>query len=130
MAQNIGIKINVNILKEKEFNEKMQNKDYDIIIADVFVNQYPDIEFLKEYVNINDVTNNAFSKVYESNSVEELTSSISSLEEKLSSEVACIGILARNSNLVYQKYISGFEYTNYLKLFTDLENIGKIIEEK
>ena len=130
MAQNIGIKINVNILKEKEFNEKMLNKDYDIIIADVFVNQYPDIEFLKEYVNINDVTNNAFSKVYESNSVEELTSSISSLEEKLSSEVACIGILARNSNLVYQKYISGFEYTNYLKLFTDLENIGKIIEEK
>lgn len=130
MAQNIGIKINVNILKEKEFNEKMQNKDYDIIIADVFVNQYPDIEFLKEYVNINDVTNNAFSKVYESNSVEELTSSISSLEETLSSEVACIGILARNSNLVYQKYISGFEYTNYLKLFTDLENIGKIIEEK
>lgn len=130
MAQNIGIKINVNILKEKEFNEKMQNKDYDIIIADVFVNQYPDIEFLKEYVNINYVTNNAFSKVYESNSVEELTSSISSLEETLSSEVACIGILARNSNLVYQKYISGFEYTNYLKLFTDLENIGKIIEEK
>ncbi len=130
MAQNIGIKINVNILKEKEFNEKMQNKDYDIIIADVFVNQYPDIEFLKEYVNINDVTNNAFSKVYESNSVEELTSSIGSLEETLSSEVACIGILARNSNLVYQKYISGFEYTNYLKLFTDLENIGKIIEEK
>lgn len=130
MAQNIGIKININILKEKEFNEKMQNKDYDIIIADVFVNQYPDIEFLKEYVNINDVTNNAFSKVYESNSVEELTSSIGSLEETLSSEVACIGILARNSNLVYQKYISGFEYTNYLKLFTDLENIGKIIEEK
>ena len=130
MAQNIGIKINVNILKEKEFNDKMENKDYDIIIADVFVNQYPDIEFLKEYVNINDVTNNAFSKVYESNSVEELTSSISSLEETLSSEVACIGILARNSNLVYQKYISGFEYTNYLKLFTDLENIGKIIEEK
>lgn len=130
MAQNIGIKINVNILKEKEFNDKMENKDYDIIIADVFVNQYPDIEFLKEYVNIDDVTNNAFSKVYESNSVEELTSSISSLEETLSSEVACIGILARNSNLVYQKYISGFEYTNYLKLFTDLENIGKIIEEK
>lgn len=130
MAQNIGIKINVNILKEKEFNDKMENKDYDIIIADVFVNQYPDIEFLKEYVNINDVTNNAFSKVYESNSVKELTSSINSLEETLSSEVTCIGILARNSNLVYQKYISGFEYTNYLKLFTDLENIGKIIEEK
>lgn len=130
MAQNIGIKINVNILKEKEFNDKMENKDYDIIIADVFVNQYPDIEFLKEYVNINDVTNNAFSKVYESNSVKELTSSINSLEETLSSEVACIGILARNSNLIYQKYISGFEYTNYLKLFTDLENIGKIIEEK
>lgn len=130
MAQNIGIKINVNILKEKEFNDKMENKDYDIIIADVFVNQYPDIEFLKEYVNINDVTNNAFSKVYESNSVKELTSSINSLEETLSSEVACIGILARNSNLVYQKYILGFEYTNYLKLFTDLENIGKIIEEK
>lgn len=90
MAQNIGIKINVNILNEKDFNENLQNKNYDIVLADIFVNQYPDVDYLKEYININEETNLAFSKVYESTTSEELAQNINLLEETLSSEVACI----------------------------------------
>ena len=45
----------------------------------------------------------------------------------LSDEVACIGIYARNINLVYQKYIYGFNDINYMSIFNDINNIGKII---
>ncbi len=130
MAQNVGIKINVNIAKSKDFTTKLTNKEYDIILADVYFNQYPDIDYLKEYVNINENVNNAFNNVYQSSNVDELTSNIAKLQETLSSEVACIGILARNTNIVYQKYITGFDYTNYLKVFSDFTNIGKILSEE
>ena len=53
---------------------------------------------------------------------------IQNLEYVLSNEVACIGIYARNINLVYQKYISGFDNINYMKIFDNINNIGKIIE--
>ena len=48
----------------------------------------------------------------------------------VSDEIACIGILARNTNVVYQKNINGFEDINYMKVFYNLENIGKIQEVK
>lgn len=90
MAQNIGIKINVNMQSEKDFEESLQNKNYDIVLADVFVNQYPDLDYLKEYININEQTNKAFETVYASSTSEELANNVTALEETLSSEVACI----------------------------------------
>ena len=128
MAQNIGIKININVVNKIEFETKILNKEYDIILADVYINQYPDIEYLKEYVNITEEINSAFNNIYTSNNVEEIQNNIVILQEKLSSEVACIGILARNADIVYQKYITGFEYINYFKLFSNFINIGKIVE--
>lgn len=129
MAQNVGIKININTVKSVDFQAKVQNKEYDIILADVYTNQYPDIEYLKDYLNINEEINNAFNNVYTSNNVEELQQNIKSLQEKLSSEVACIGILARNTNVVYQKYITGFDYTNYFKVFSNFNNVGRISKD-
>ena len=130
MAKNVGIKIHLDIVNNEDFEIKLQNKEYDIILADVYVNQYPDIEFLKDYVNVDDKVKASFEKIYSSSTKEELEENISSLQDVMSEEIACIGICARNSNVVYQKYISGFKKLGYMNVFDEFTDIGRIEESK
>ena len=129
MAEKIGIKINLQILPKAEYDVKVQNKEYDIILASVFVNEIPDISYLKDYINVNETVFTSLEKVNLSSNAEELAKNINELQNVLSQEVACIGISARNTSVVYQKYITGFDYMNYFKVFTNLNNIGRIKEE-
>ena len=48
------------------------------------------------------------------------------LKSTLYSEVACIGIMAKTTNVVCQKYIKGFDNISYMNIFEELENIGRI----
>lgn len=127
MALNAGINIEIEALAQEEINSRVSSGNYDIVLASVYLNETPDITFLEEYVNINDVTNQAFKQI-ENSSVEDLSENIQNLEFVLSDEVACIGIYARNINLVYQKYIYGFDNLNYMNIFNNLKNTGKILE--
>ena len=127
MAQNAGISIEIEALNQEEINEKISAKDYDLVLATVYLNETPDINFLKDYLNINNATNQAFIQV-EQSSVEQLDKNVQNLQFVLSEQVACIGIYARNINLVYQKYIYGFDNINYMTIFNNIDNIGKKIE--
>lgn len=127
MAQAAGINIEIEALTQEEITARVSEKNYDIVLATVYLDEIPNVEFLREYLDINDTTSQAFIQV-ENSSVEDLTENVQNLEYVLSNEVACIGIYARNINLVYQKYIYGFDNINYMSIFSDLENIGKILE--
>ncbi len=127
MAQNVGINIEIETLSQENISQKVESGDYDIVLASVYLNETPNISFLKNYLNINEETDQAFLQV-ENSSAEDLPQNIQNLEYVLSNEVACIGIYARNINLVYQKYISGFDNINYMKIFYNINNIGKLIE--
>lgn len=129
MAENVGIRINIKKAKDAKLTELIKNKSYDIILADVYVNDKPDITYLEEYININDKVNSVLN-IVKQNSIEDLPKNIATLQDVISDEIACIGILARNTNVVYQKNINGFEDINYMKVFYNLENIGKIQEVK
>ena len=127
MAQNAGINIDVQALSQAEVQARVEAKDYDIVLATIYLNETPNIGFLRDYLDINETTSQAFKQVEES-SVEDLSSNVQNLEYVLSDEVACIGIYARNINLVYQKYIYGFENLNYMSIFSNLDKIGKILD--
>lgn len=127
MAQNVGINIEIETLSQENISQRVQSGNYDIVLASVYLNETPNISFLKNYLNINEETDQAFLQVENSNA-EDLPQNIQNLEYVLSNEVACIGIYARNINLVYQKYISGFDNINYMKIFYNINNIGKLIE--
>ena len=127
MAQNVGINIEIETLSQENISQKVESGDYDIVLASVNLNETPNISLLKNYLNINEETDQAFLQVENSNA-EDLPQNIQNLEYVLSNEVACIGIYARNINLVYQKYISGFDNINYMKIFYNINNIGKLIE--
>ena len=124
---NNNINIDVQAVSQAEVQARVEAKDYDIVLATVYLNETPNIGFLKDYLNINEVTDQAFRQV-EQSSVEDLSSNVQNLEYVLSDEVACIGIYARNINLVYQKYIYGFENLNYMGIFSNLDKIGKLLE--
>ena len=125
MAELNGIKVNVNKQKDDALQESISSKNYDLILADVYINNIPDISFIEEYVNINDEINSAFNIVNNS-LAEQLPKNLLSLQNLISNEVACIGILARNTSLIYQKNINGFSDIGYMKLFDNIEKIGKI----
>lgn len=127
MAQNAGINIEIETLSNENIKQRVSAGDYDIVLATVYLNETPDINFLRDYLDINSTTQQAFLQV-ENSSVLDLEKNIQNLEYTLSEEVACIGIFARNINMVYQKYIYGFNELNYMNIFTNLYKIGKIIE--
>lgn len=127
MLENVGIRINLHKLNESEIAQKVSNGEYDILLSSVYINSNPDTSYLNNYININDNVSAAINKV-NSSSVEDISSNIRNLKDVLSSEIACIGIAARNTNVVYQKYITGFENISYMNIFRDLDKIGKIIQ--
>lgn len=127
MAYNAGINVEVEALSKQEVEQRVNDSDYDLVLATVYLNETPNVEFLRQYLDINDITHQAFLQIEESD-VENLSKNIQNLEFVLSDEVACIGIYARNINLVYQKYIYGFNDINYMSIFYNINNIGKKAE--
>lgn len=125
MCYKSGVLININYLSEEEIIAKVSAKDYDIVLADVLIDNIPDISYLNEYLNINEETNNAIEQVKNS-SIENLPANIDNLQNVLSDEVACIGIIAENINVVYQKDITGFDNIRYFNIFENIEKIGKL----
>lgn len=127
MCYKSGVLINVNAISKMEVEEKIVAKDYDIVLADVLIDDYPDISYLQEYININDEVNNAILQVNNS-SLENLPQNIQNLQNVMSDEVVCIGVFARNINVVFQKDISGINSVRYFNIFEDIEKMGKIID--
>lgn len=124
MAREVGIYIEIEALSKEEVIQKVQNRDFDLVLASIYINDIPDVEFLRDYIDINNNTTQAFEQVRDS-SVEDITKNIQNLEYVLSDEVACIGLYARNINMVYQKYLY-FTDINYMNIFSNLSQIGKI----
>lgn len=125
MCYKSGININIQSLSQEDISNKVQNDEYDIVLADVLIDNIPDITYLEKYFNINEEVNNAIVQVNNSN-IENLPSNIENLQNVLSDEVACIGIIARNINVVYQKDITGFDNIRYFNIFENIENVGKL----
>lgn len=124
MLEQVGIKVNINLVDEKQMWPKISSGNYDMVFANVYINDYPNITNLENHLNLNDVTNKAFEGVKQS-TVDNISINIKELQNTLLSEYACIGIMARTTSVIYQKDIYGFEDTLYMKIF-DFEKIGKI----
>lgn len=125
MLENNGIKVNLKILQGNDFNNALNNKEYDLVLANVYINNIPDISFIENYLNVNDIILSNIN-IVKNSSVEDLSKNINLLMENLSEEVACIGIYAKNTNVVYQTNIAGISNISYMNIFNNFENVGKI----
>ena len=124
MASSNGINIDVYKLSEDKINEMINNNDYDLILATVNMNQNPSIDYLNNFLNIDDEVQSAINSVKISD-IKNIAANIQNLENILSQECACIGILAKDTNVIYQKGIDGFENISYMNIFGNIENVGK-----
>jgi len=127
MLGNAGIRIDIQKLKSDEISLKIQSGDYDLILTSVYINNNPDTTYINDYININENINQAINTVNIS-SVDQLSDNIQNLQNVISNEIACIGIAAKNTNIVYQKSIIGFDGISYMNVFKDIDKIGKIVQ--
>lgn len=125
MLKTNGIVINVISVDKATVESRVSSNNYDLVLADIYINDNPDISMIYNYINLNDNINNKIEKINSSTSSDDLQKAVDDFKITISDEIACIGIMAKNTNVVYQKNIVGFDNTMYMKLFNDFLNINK-----
>ncbi len=123
MMLEIGININIEYLNEEEINEKIEKSEYDLLLTTLYIGDNPNIEYIKKYLNINEDTDKAF-KNFENSDILNVSTNLQNLQNILSQEIACIGIYAKDTNVVYQTYVKGIEDIGYMKIFDNIDNIS------
>ena len=103
----------------------LKKGNYDLVLADVYINNIPDISFIEEYLKVNDIVSSSIN-IVKNSSIEELPKNVESLQSILSNEVACIGIYATNTNVVYQTNIAGITDIGYMNIFNNFEKVGRV----
>lgn len=131
LANNIKImlennKIPVEIIKvpNSQISEYLKGDKYDFVLAKVSLNNVPDISKIYNYINIDEKTNELINNIKNSNTLT-IAGSINDLKEYISSHVLCIGIYAKNVDVITQKNIKGFENIQFMNIFSALESISK-----
>lgn len=123
MLEASNIKVNLEKLSEDELKSRVEEENYDMIISKVYIGKAPDISHIEQFIVVNDNVKVALEKVKNSNALT-IKDNITSLKETISNEVACIGLVAKNTDVIINKSISGFEDISYMRIFNNIENIG------
>ena len=126
MLEKNGINLKIELLETDEISRRIDEGSYDLVLANVNMNSSPNISYLEKFININDKTNEAIKAVNENTDQNLIPEKISNLQDVLSEEIACIGIVAYDNDIIYQKYISGFDNLKYLNIFDNFNNIGRL----
>lgn len=119
--ESIGIVINIEKLTESNLKKKISKSDYDMVLANVTLNENPDISFIINNLFITDSIKESISKI-DASPILDLKDNISNLQNELSNNISIIGIYADTSYIVYSKDIVGIENISYLNLFKNLFN--------
>ena len=128
MAELNGIRINIESLSADEIEYRVNNSmNYDLVLADVYIDNTPNILHLEKFLNVSDEINTALINVKSSN-FDNIDENVNLLVDTLSKDVACIGIYATNTAVVYQNNISGLQDVSYMNIFSNINDIGKVSE--
>jgi len=112
----IGIKINVEKLKASQIISRIKKGTYDLILANVDLNNTPDISFVSDHLFITHNIKQAIESINTS-TIQDLNKNVSKLQNALSTDVSTVGIYSDISYLVYNKDIIGINEISYMNLF-------------
>ncbi len=118
--ENIGIKVNIKTLSSSDISKQIKLGEFDLVLADVNLNENPDISFIKEYISINDSISSKINELSNSKTVEEIGQCVTSLTNLMSDEVVCVGIHADSTYMVVKKGINVFSNVKYMNIFSDV----------
>lgn len=118
--KSVGIEINIVTMNKNNLEKALNKGEYDLVLADLNINENPNMEYIEEYVNINNSTNEAFSNITNFSKTNELEDNIKELHSVLSNEVVCIGIHADTSYVICKKELSQLGNISYMNIFSKL----------
>lgn len=107
----VGIRINVISLDESKLEARIKNGEYDLVLANVNLNNSPDIKFLSNHLVISEEMNKEI----------QLTDmNINNIAKVISDNISTIGIYSDISYLVYRSDLYKLENVSYLNLFSSI----------
>mgnify|MGYP003291290605 CR=1 FL=1 len=115
----MGIKVNVKKLTEAKLKTSINKGDYDLILANVNLNNNPDISFVKNSIYVSEILNELMESI-EKSAICDLSKNITALKNTLSEQVSTIGVYSDISYLVYSKDVIGIDNVSYMNLFKNL----------
>ena len=123
-----GINLNISKLSEKEINTRISNGNYDMILANVYVNENPDINHLKNNIFLSDEIRKQI-QLLKNDNLENLATNIKNMKTILSDDIGIYGIYSKQTYVIYKKGLDIFKDINYINLFGGYFNEGETVNE-
>ena len=116
----IGIKLNIEKLNTSKIRSRIKNGTYDLLLANLDLNNIPDISFVYNNLFITNNIEQAMDNIGKS-TINDLNNNITYLQKQLSQEISTIGIYSDISYLIYNKDIV-VEDISYMNVFKGVLN--------
>lgn len=109
--EQLGIKINLNVVSETVYNKKIQNKDYELLLLGMQTSLTPNLENYLQEDNLSNFNNEEIKSsisevrnIYEENLLKQKYNQILKITED---EVPYISLYFQTKNFIYQKNLKG-----------------------
>lgn len=117
----VGVNINIEKLTTANMTKAINKGNYDLVLSTVNLNNNPDVSFLKNNIYMTENINNALNNIYKAEEAN-ITEKNKQLVTVMSNDIACVGIVAKTSYVIYKKDIVGLGDIEYLQVFSNLIN--------
>lgn len=114
--QDIGIKLNINSISQAEINQKIQDGTYDLVLADISLNENPDISKLYNHIKVNESIKKKIQNLDNSTS-SDTNKELKLLISTVSDDIAAIGIYSKPTYIIYRKNITLFDNPRFRDIF-------------
>ena len=112
-----GIAVDISLSSEEAIVSNIKKGSYDLVLADVNLNQVPSTSFLSEYMYITDELSLAYDKLSKEKDINNIQNLFKEYTQILSEDVSAIGIYAKVGYVVTQKSLLDMSNISYMKIF-------------
>ena len=103
----------------KDINKRVAKGDYDLILANVNLNNNPNINFIESKLYHSEETKTALESI-KTSTMTNLSEKIKNVSNALSENISCIGIVAKTTYVIYNKNLMGLDSPSYLNIFKEI----------
>lgn len=118
----VGIDINIHKLSESEIGSKVSNGNYDMLLANVYMNENPNINHVVNNMVTTENIANQMNTIKNDN-LENLSNNLKKLKTCISDDIGIYGIYSKQTYVIYKKGLDIFKNINYVNLFGEYFNM-------
>ena len=117
----VGVNVNVSVFTENEIDKRKNAGSYDMILANIYVNENPNISYVYNSMPLSEEINNSTTQISNDN-LDNISDNIKKLKTAISDNISIYGIYSKDNYVIYKKGLSLFKNINYMNLFSDYFN--------